>query len=130
MSVAEIILELSRLTAAERSAIRQHLREMEEQERQLSLHEPAVNTPALEQIESQVKQLSKAEQETLRDWLENVLEDYLEFTDEFKKSIERGSSAGKKSLSQFFSEWDATHSVSVGEKPTREGTYATNPRLR
>jgi hypothetical protein len=27
-------------------------------------------------------------------------------------------------------EWDANHSVTVGEKPTREGTYAGNPRLR
>jgi len=45
---------------------------------------------ALEQIEEQVKRLSKAEQETLRDWLENVLEDELELTDEFKAKIEQG----------------------------------------
>ncbi|HWC61357.1 MAG TPA: hypothetical protein VHC44_16810 [Verrucomicrobiae bacterium] len=45
---------------------------------------------ALEQIEEQVKRLSKAEQEALRDWLENVLEDELEMTDEFKAKIERG----------------------------------------
>jgi len=44
----------------------------------------------LERIEAEVKQLSKAEQETLRDWLENLLEDELEFTDEFKAKIERG----------------------------------------
>jgi mRNA-degrading endonuclease RelE of RelBE toxin-antitoxin system len=44
----------------------------------------------LEQIEAEVKQLSKAEQEALRDWLENMLEDELEFTDEFKAKIERG----------------------------------------
>ena len=44
----------------------------------------------LERIEAEVKQLSKAEQETLRDWLENMLEDELEFTDEFKAKIERG----------------------------------------
>lgn len=44
----------------------------------------------LERIEAEVKQLSKAEQETLRDWLENKLEDELEFTDEFKAKIERG----------------------------------------
>jgi hypothetical protein len=43
----------------------------------------------LERIEDEVKQLSKAEQETLRDWLENMLEDELEFTDEFKAKIER-----------------------------------------
>ncbi len=45
---------------------------------------------ALEQIEPQVTQLTKADQEALRDWLENMLEDQLEFTDEFKAKIERG----------------------------------------
>ena len=44
----------------------------------------------LERIEAEVKQLSKAEQQALRDWLENILEDELEFTDEFKAKIERG----------------------------------------
>ena len=44
----------------------------------------------LEPIEAEVKQLSKAEQEALRDWLENMLEDELVFTDEFKAKIERG----------------------------------------
>lgn len=43
----------------------------------------------LEKIEEDVKQLSKAEQEALRDWLDNVLEDDLEFTDDFKAKIER-----------------------------------------
>jgi len=46
--------------------------------------------PTLEQIEQQVKQLTRAEQEALRDWLENVLEDELEMTEEFKAKIERG----------------------------------------
>ena len=46
--------------------------------------------PKLEQIENEVKQLTKAELEALRDWLENLLEDELEFTDEFKAKIERG----------------------------------------
>ena len=46
--------------------------------------------PTLEQIEQQVKQLSRADQEALRDWLENVLEDELEMTDEFKAKIEQG----------------------------------------
>jgi len=46
--------------------------------------------PTLEQIEQQVKQLTRAQQEALRDWLENVLEDELEMTDEFKAKIERG----------------------------------------
>jgi hypothetical protein len=45
---------------------------------------------ALEQIEEQVKRLSKTEQEALREWLENIFEDELEFTDEFKAKIERG----------------------------------------
>jgi hypothetical protein len=46
--------------------------------------------PTLEQVENQVKQLTKADQQALRDWLENVLEDELELTDEFKAKIERG----------------------------------------
>ena len=33
-------------------------------------------------------------------------------------------------LKAFFAEWDATHNVTVGEQPTRERTYADNPRLR
>ena len=45
--------------------------------------------PTLEKIEQDVKQLPKAEQEALRDWLENLLEDELEFTDEFKAKIHR-----------------------------------------
>ena len=44
----------------------------------------------LEKIENEVKQLSKSEQAALRDWLDNMLEDELEFTDEFKAKIERG----------------------------------------
>ena len=46
--------------------------------------------PLLEQIENEVKQLTKAQQEALRDWLENLLEDQLELTDDFKAKIERG----------------------------------------
>lgn len=46
--------------------------------------------PTLEQVEEQIKQLSKNEQELLLDWLGNILEDELEFTDEFKANIERG----------------------------------------
>jgi len=44
----------------------------------------------LEQIQAEVERLPKAEQEVLRDWLENILEDELEFTDEFKAKIELG----------------------------------------
>jgi hypothetical protein len=43
----------------------------------------------LEQVEEQVKRLSPAEQAALRDWLDDMLEDDLEFTDEFKAKIER-----------------------------------------
>jgi molecular chaperone GrpE (heat shock protein) len=46
--------------------------------------------PTLEQIEQQVKQLTRDEQEALRDWLENVLEDELEMTDDFKAKIAQG----------------------------------------
>ena len=34
--------------------------------------------------------LPPEKQEELRDWLENLIEDQLEFTDEFKAKIERG----------------------------------------
>jgi len=44
----------------------------------------------LEQVESDVRLLPPEKQEELRDWLENMLEDQLEFTDEFKAKIERG----------------------------------------
>jgi hypothetical protein len=43
----------------------------------------------LQHIEEQVKQLSLSEQVALRDWLDDILEDELEFTDEFKAKIER-----------------------------------------
>ncbi|PYJ59025.1 MAG: hypothetical protein DME24_14235 [Verrucomicrobia bacterium] len=46
--------------------------------------------PTLEQIENQVKQLTKTEEQALRDWLENMLEDELQMSDEFKAKIERG----------------------------------------
>jgi mRNA-degrading endonuclease RelE of RelBE toxin-antitoxin system len=46
--------------------------------------------PTLERIENDVRQLPKADQEALRDWLENLLEDELEFTEEFKAKIELG----------------------------------------
>jgi hypothetical protein len=44
----------------------------------------------LEQLESDVRMLPPEKQEELRDWLENLLEDQLELTDEFKAKIERG----------------------------------------
>ena len=42
----------------------------------------------LEQIEAEVRELSPKEQEKLRDWLDNLLEDRLELRDEFKAEIE------------------------------------------
>ena len=44
----------------------------------------------LEQIEAEVRRLSRADQEALRDWLENLLEDRMELKDEFKAEIEAG----------------------------------------
>ena len=92
----------------------------------------------LEQIKDDVKRLSKADQKALLDWLTNVLDDELELTDEFKAEIERGDAdlaagrvrivesdpARKGRLEKYFTAWDATHSVSVGEKPNRERTYS------
>jgi hypothetical protein len=46
--------------------------------------------PTLQQVEEQVKMLTKAEREALLDWLVNTMEDEREFTDEFKAKIERG----------------------------------------
>ncbi len=50
----------------------------------------------LEQIENEVRNLSPREQEQLRDWLQNLLEDRLELKDEFKAEIE----AGKKDIAE------------------------------
>jgi predicted nuclease with TOPRIM domain len=52
------------------------------------LYRAAMKT--LEQVESDVRMLPPEKQEELRDWLENMLEEQLEFTDEFKAKIERG----------------------------------------
>ena len=43
----------------------------------------------LEQIEKDVAQLPTPEKRALLEWLEDLLEDELEFTDEFKAKIER-----------------------------------------
>ena len=43
----------------------------------------------LDQIEKQVEQLPTAEKKALLEWLEDLLEDELEFTDEFQAKIER-----------------------------------------
>lgn len=43
----------------------------------------------VQEIEKAIKQLSPEEMKQVRDWLENVLEDQMEFTDEFKAKIEQ-----------------------------------------
>jgi len=45
---------------------------------------------ALEKIEAEVKQLSVADQEALRDWPDHLLEDRLELNEAFKAEIEAG----------------------------------------
>jgi mRNA-degrading endonuclease RelE of RelBE toxin-antitoxin system len=50
----------------------------------------------LQQVEDDVRKLSPAEQEQLRDWLENLLEDRLELKEEFKEDI----AAGKKDIAE------------------------------
>jgi len=44
----------------------------------------------LEKVEEQVKRLSTAEQEALREWLDHLLEGRLELRDDFKAEIEAG----------------------------------------
>ncbi len=46
--------------------------------------------PKLDQIEKDVMLLTKAEQEAMREWLENLLEDSLELKEEFRAEIETG----------------------------------------
>jgi hypothetical protein len=45
---------------------------------------------SVREVEQMVRAWPRQEQEELRDWLENLLEDQLEMTDEFKQQIERG----------------------------------------
>ena len=74
----------------------------------------------LEQIEEEVRLLPAVQQKTLlsrlAQWVSN--------------SGAARSGTRQNHLSQFFAEWDASHSVTVGEKPTRARTYADNARLR
>jgi hypothetical protein len=41
----------------------------------------------LEQIEAQLRELSQAELRRIREWLDDVIEDELEFTPEFEDSV-------------------------------------------
>jgi hypothetical protein len=50
----------------------------------------------IEQVEAEVRKLSHEEQEELRDWLENLLEDRLEMKEEFIAEIE----AGKRDIAE------------------------------
>jgi len=96
MSAAEIIQEMSKLTADERAAIRQRLRELEEQGEAQFLNDSALAT----------------------------------FQGLDKRESKAADQARHVRLKKFFSAWDAGHSVTVGEKPSRQRTYADNPRLR
>jgi len=51
---------------------------------------------SLEQIEAEVQKLTTQQQEQLRDWLENLLDDRLELKEEFKAEIE----SGKKDIAE------------------------------
>jgi len=44
----------------------------------------------VQEIESAIKTLPTKDAVELREWLEDYLEDQMEFTDEFKAKIERG----------------------------------------
>jgi hypothetical protein len=50
----------------------------------------------IQEIESAIQRLSKAEMHEIHDWLENMLEDQLELKDEFKARIETSESEMKK----------------------------------
>jgi hypothetical protein len=73
-----------------------------------------------EQIEKEFRQLSLHEQELLLIRLVNLM----------KPSGRTDLRSREDDLNRFFAEWDGTHSVTVGEKPTRARTYADNSRLR
>jgi hypothetical protein len=96
MSAAEIIQELPKLTVDERTAIRQRLRELEEQGEVQFLNDSALAT----------------------------------FPDLDEREAKAAGQARHSRLKKFFSAWDASHSVTVGEKPSRQRTYADNSRLR
>jgi mRNA-degrading endonuclease RelE of RelBE toxin-antitoxin system len=53
-------------------------------------------TKTLEEVEADVRKLSPSEQEQFREWLENLIEDRLEMTEEFKAEI----AAGKRDIAE------------------------------
>lgn len=74
----------------------------------------------LEQIENEVRQLPVKEQKLLLTRLADLVANC-------EQSV---SGSREERLNRFFADWDNTHSVTVGELPTRARTYADNPRLR
>ena len=52
-----------------------------------SFHRAGVSK--VEQIESELSKLSQAELRQIREWLDDIIEDELEFTPEFERSIQR-----------------------------------------
>jgi hypothetical protein len=51
------------------------------------LHDPFVSK--VEQMETELRKLSQTELRQIREWLDDVIEDDLEFTPEFEESIRR-----------------------------------------
>ena len=74
----------------------------------------------LEQIEREVRQLPAQEQKMLLTRLADLV----------TRGEDTLSGIREVRLNRFFAEWDGTHSVTVGEKPTRACTYADNTHLR
>jgi len=63
---------------------------------QNSFHRAGVSK--VEQMESELRKLSQAELRQIREWLDDFIEDELEFTPEFENSIQRSepdTAAGK-----------------------------------
>jgi hypothetical protein len=53
----------------------------------------------MEQVECELRKLSQTELRQIREWLDDVIEDELEFTPEFERSIqqsERDMASGKR----------------------------------
>lgn len=71
----------------------------------------------LEQIKEEVKLLPLADKKVLLSRLAQLVSE----TGEGLPQSRRGDS------DRFFKEWDASHSVTVGEKPSRVRTYDGNP---
>jgi hypothetical protein len=88
------------------------------------------------EIIKELPKLTEAERrEVARKLAELNADDDVEFSNQaalqsFQELDRQEDEARRVRLKAFFAEWDATHSVTVGEKPTRALTYADNSRLR